>query len=480
MTSERVSRPGPPRRAPGRRRLPAGALASFVALLLLAPAGAAERAAEPGAAAPATLLGIEAVPGMDEVTLVCRGTFRHRIEQSDDGLQVLVELQGVRNAVPADALPEPGGALNGISIGGGTDGDGVTRVIFALTRPARAVAEVFGDGLVVRFAPAAAADGGGPAEQRSAPAPARGSASDAAPPPAPPPRGRTTGALESPADRIRQAPALPATPPGHAPAATPAAPEGSGERPVGSEDLLEISVFEIPELNRTVRVSERGTISLPLLGEVPSGGLTPRQIEAALRARLGEKYVRDPQVSVFVREHGSKKVSVLGAVGKPGVYEMLGQRTLLQVLAQAGGLTQDVGARLHVIRQKPGGEAEKISVDVNDLLVSRNPALNLAIEPGDIVSAPIDRPVYVYVDGAVKTPGRVEQLASRPLTLLQVIARAGGTTERANLKAAQILRQSADGTQTILEVNLKRIRRGKEPDPVLGEGDVVVVPETFF
>jgi polysaccharide export outer membrane protein len=159
---------------------------------------------------------------------------------------------------------------------------------------------------------------------------------------------------------------------------------------------------------------------------------------------------------------------------------MLGPRTLLQVLAQAGGLTQDAGADLHVIRRGADGREETLRIPVNDLLVSRDPALNVPVQPGDVISAPLDRPVYIYVDGAVKTPGRIEQLASRPITLLQAIAKAGGATERANLRTIQILRQSPDGTQTIVEANVKKIRKGQEPDPVLGEGDVVVIPETFF
>ncbi len=398
-------------------------------LLLLVAAAPAARAAQAPAA---VLVALEPGPDGESYRLVCRGSFEYRLVLSDDGLQVLVELHGVRNAVLSGALPSPNGRLTGLSIGGGEDGDDATRVLFALARPARAVALSREDGLEVRFEPAG---------------------------------------LEP------AAPGAVAEPP---PAALPGAPAaGAGERPGGTADLREISVFEIPELNRTVRVSENGAISLPLVGEIRAGGLTPPQLEDELRRRLGQKYVRDPQVSVFVREHGSKKVSVLGAVGKPGVYEMLGPRTLLQVLAQAGGLTEDVGAVLYVIRNG-GALPGKIAVDVDDLMVSRDPALNVAIEPGDVVSAPIDRPLYVYVDGAVKTPGRIEQLASRPITLLQVIAKAGGATERANLKGVQILRKSPDGTQTTVEFNIKRIRRGKEPDPILGEGDVVVVPETFF
>jgi len=183
---------------------------------------------------------------------------------------------------------------------------------------------------------------------------------------------------------------------------------------------------------------------------------------------------------VFVREFGSKKVSVIGAVGKPGVYQMLGPRTLLQVLSEAGGLEKEAGANLFVIRAAADGATDAIPVKISDLLMNRDPALNLAINPGDVISVPIDRPVYVYVDGAVKTPGRLEEIASRPITLLQAIAKAGGLTERANLKSIQILRRGSNGTQTDLRVSLKKIRQGKDPDPTLEDGDVVVVPETFF
>src|SRR6267378_3258856 len=325
-------------------------------------------------------------------------------------------------------------------------------------RPAR-WALVFADGLFLvgwlALLPSGVAAG---AEGRDGDDGHPGSAADPGPA-APPPR-------ETPATReigraVRVGPA------GLLPEGGPAA-----DHPVGAEDLLEISVFEIPELNRTVRVSERGTISLPLLGEMEVRGLTAMQVEEKLRDALTQKYLQDPQVSVFIREYGSKKVSVIGAVGKPGVYEMLGPRTLLQVLSEAGGLEKEAGSHLFVIRAVAGGATDAIPVKIGDLLMNRDPELNLAINPGDVISVPLDRPTYVYVDGAVKTPGRLEELASRPITLLQAIAKAGGTTERASLKAIQILRRGSDGTQSEIPINLKRIRHGKDPDPVLQEGDV--------
>lgn len=251
-------------------------------------------------------------------------------------------------------------------------------------------------------------------------------------------------------------------------------------RPLGTEDLLEVSVFEVPELNRSVRISESGTVALPLIGEIHAAGLTPRELEERIRGILDGGYVKDPHVSVYVQEHGSKKVSVLGAVGKPGVYEMLGPRNLLQVLAQAGGLDPESGAEIFVIRASPGGGHRRIPVSVDALMSSRDPSSNVAIEPGDVISVPRDRMIHIFVDGAVKTPGRIEQPASRRISLLQAIAKAGGATDRANLKKVQILRQGPSGTQNAVLVNLRRVRKGREPDPILRDGDVVVVPETFF
>lgn len=255
---------------------------------------------------------------------------------------------------------------------------------------------------------------------------------------------------------------------------------GSEERPLGREDLIEISVFEVPELNRTVRITEAGTISLPLIGEVQAAGLTPRELEMRLKEMLSRGLVRDPEISVFVQEHGSKRVSVLGAVGKPGVYAMLGPRTLLQILAEAGGVLEEAGQELYVIRHQPDGTVKRIPISLQGLMTQEGVQADLLLEPGDVISVPRDRLVYVYVDGAVKSPGRIEQPTSRALTVLQAIAKAGGSTERANLKKVRILRREPGGTQRAIPVDVRSIRDGKVPDPILLDGDVVVVPETFF
>lgn len=115
---------------------------------------------------------------------------------------------------------------------------------------------------------------------------------------------------------------------------------GASEYRVGAQDLLEISVFQVNELNRTVRVNSNGQISLPLVGMVVAGGKTVQELEAEIAGRLNETYLQDPQVSVFVKEFTSQRVTLEGAVRKPGIYPVTGRTSLLQAIAQAEGVTE--------------------------------------------------------------------------------------------------------------------------------------------
>ena len=109
---------------------------------------------------------------------------------------------------------------------------------------------------------------------------------------------------------------------------------------IGPQDLLELQVFGVDALNRTVRVNSRGFISLPLVGLIQAAGLTSEQLEQALAAKLSENYLQNPQVTVFIKEFTSQRVTVEGEVNKPGVYPLKGRTTLLQTLATAEGLTK--------------------------------------------------------------------------------------------------------------------------------------------
>jgi polysaccharide export outer membrane protein len=253
------------------------------------------------------------------------------------------------------------------------------------------------------------------------------------------------------------------------------------EYKIGPKDLLEIAVFELPELNQTVRVSEDGSISLPLLGNVVIGGFTKEQLQEKLATLLEEKYLKKARVTVFIKEYQSNRVSVIGAVGKPGMYELIGRVSLLEMISQAGGLTDRAASELYVLREGENGTQAKLTIDLNDLIINNNQKLNIPLMPKDVINIPIDQIINVFVFGAVRNPGALQVKMSKKITLLQAIAQAGGTAEGASKSGIVIKRKdNKTGKETKIEVNLKDIIKGKKRDIELQEGDVVYVPESVF
>lgn len=245
---------------------------------------------------------------------------------------------------------------------------------------------------------------------------------------------------------------------------------------IGAKDLLEITVFELPELNQTVRVSEDGSITMSLLGRVEVAGLTAQELERRLALLLGEQFTREgAHVTVFIREY--QKVAVIGAVGRPGMYELVGPTTLLQIIAQAGGLTAQAMNELFIYRQGEDGEQTRISIKLEELTINGNQDLNVLLHPKDVVTVPIDQVQNVFVYGEVRTPGAIPFLASKKITLLQAIAQAGGTTEWAKKSRIVIKRKDKKtGKEMKIPVNLKNMISGRIADIVLEEGDVIIVP----
>lgn len=134
---------------------------------------------------------------------------------------------------------------------------------------------------------------------------------------------------------------------------------------IGPSDLIEISVFQAPELSRTVRVGARGSLSLPLIGQVNAAGLTGHELEMLIARKLSETYLQDPQVSVFIKEYISQRVTVEGSVNKPGVFPITGKTTLLQAIAMAGGLDRLADtADIKVFRERKDGTKESVQYDI--------------------------------------------------------------------------------------------------------------------
>jgi len=253
------------------------------------------------------------------------------------------------------------------------------------------------------------------------------------------------------------------------------------EYKIGAKDLLEIKVFESPELSQTVRVSEDGSISLPLLGRIEVQGLTKDAVEAKLAGLLEAKYLKNAQVSVFIKEYQSQQVAVIGAVEVPGTYELVGRMSLLQVISQAGGLKENASNEILVLREGRSGNTATITIDLKDLLLNGNQRLNIPLMPNDVVNVPVDQIIKVYVFGEVRNPGALLVKTSEKITLLQAIAQAGGTTEDASKSRIVVKRKDpSTGKETETRVNIKDVIKGKKPDIVLREGDVVYVPESIF
>ncbi len=262
---------------------------------------------------------------------------------------------------------------------------------------------------------------------------------------------------------------------------------------IGPEDLIEISVFEEEKLNKTVRVSSQGNISLPLLGILRVKGLTGNELEKEIRDLLAEKYFQDPHVSVFIKEYRNQRISVIGAVEKPGAYDVSGQKTILDLLGMAGGLKggneNEAGQLLFLIRpprlEDKVGKDKKDSeeqtprtfvIDLEELLIKGDLTLNLPLVHGDVINIPVSG--KVFVGGEVRSPGGFP-LRGKKLTVSQAIALAGGLKTEAAGSETRIFRYSEKATgKEIISANVYSIQKGQSEDVCLKESDIIIVPRS--
>ena len=264
-----------------------------------------------------------------------------------------------------------------------------------------------------------------------------------------------------------------------------------GDLPVGTGDLLEISVFEVEELSKLrLRVPGRGIISLPLIGQIQASGRTTAELEDEIRARLRRTFMHDPQVSVFLQEYNSQRISVIGAVRKGGVFNLTRPLRLADALALAEGLTEDADRQVYVIRRAPisavaaaggatapagsppagGGTAEVMApIDLSELAEGHE-ELNVALRSGDVVNVP--RAGSVYVGGSVERPGSF--LLRGKTTAQQAILAAGGVRNVADWSDVRLYRKTPSGKVEVTVYDLDEFEKGK-PAPELQRNDVVVV-----
>jgi polysaccharide biosynthesis/export protein len=247
------------------------------------------------------------------------------------------------------------------------------------------------------------------------------------------------------------------------------APNGEVLRVAGG-DLLEINVFDVPELSGKFRVSNTGSVSLPLIGECAVQQKRTDEVEQIIAGKLADGgYVRNPQVSVFVAAFATQGVSVLGEVKKPGIYPALGSHRLLDYISMAEGLTPLSGSAVDITKR---GIATTQRVSLRSKGEARE---NPEIFPGDTVL--VERAGVVYVVGDVARPGGFPMDQDDQLSVLQAVALAQGVNRTAALKSAKLIRTTPQG-RTEVPVDLHAMLGSKAADVALQDGDIVFVPSS--
>jgi polysaccharide export outer membrane protein len=245
--------------------------------------------------------------------------------------------------------------------------------------------------------------------------------------------------------------------------------ENSSLLRLGPGDLLEVGVYNVPELATKARIGNSGDIYLPLIDYVHVGDLTVEEAQALIEKRLEDGgFVRNAHVTIFLDESASQGVTILGEVAKPGLYPALGDRKLYDMISVAGGFTASAGRKVSIVRQH--GDApitvtlpRNLADDLQD---------NVEILPGDTITIP--RAPIIYVVGDVGRPAGL-LIDNGTLTVLQALALAGGTNHTAKLGGVRIIRKGPDG-MTETKVPLKKMLEAKAPDITLQADDILFVP----
>ena len=257
---------------------------------------------------------------------------------------------------------------------------------------------------------------------------------------------------------------------------------------LGPDDLIVIRALEADEINeKPVRIDMTGNIRLPLVGRVHAAGLTIEQFEGEVSQRLST-YIKQPQVSVSVTEFRSQPVSIIGSVSNPGVHQLQGRKTLVEMISMAGGVKEEAGPFIKISRQlkwgriplpnavdDPTGQVSVAQVSLKDILEARDPTENILIRPEDVITVP--RAQMVYLIGEVQKPGGYILRERQSVSVLQALSVAGGMSRNAGPKNARILRVVAGNSErTEIPIDLKKVLTGHGSDVALQPDDILFVP----
>jgi polysaccharide export outer membrane protein len=245
-----------------------------------------------------------------------------------------------------------------------------------------------------------------------------------------------------------------------------------GDILIGEGDLLQISVFEAKELDKTVRVNSRGFISLPLIGEVRVSGLTAIETEEKIEEMYETRFIKDPHVSIFVEEQISQRITLVGQFKKPGTYDYLSNQRLLDVIALGGGLSEQAGQIVQVRRTRyVQGEPNTFIVDLDRLIKEGNVELNIRLNGGDVLFIP-EAGVF-FVDGAVRRPGSYP--IKHKTVVQEGLVEAGGFEPSAKKDRIKLLRMTEIGERKIIDIDLSKT---DSKQMALKDRDILIVGES--
>ena len=274
------------------------------------------------------------------------------------------------------------------------------------------------------------------------------------------------------------------------PTAPPPAAANSTSYVLGPEDQITVRVFAADDIpDKPAQIDNDGTVTLPMIGQVHAAGLTVEQFQANLVTAY-KKYFKDPQVTVQVNDFRSQPVSVAGNVNNPGVVQLRGNRNLMEVLGQAGGLRADAGDSVLITRNlsegpipvagaftDPTGKYSVAHIDVRAIMSGKDPEGNIMIKPHDVITVPRARMVYVL--GNVGRPGGYVMTENETMSVTQAIAIAGGWDKTAALSQARVLRADGGPEREQIPLNVKKIMENKSPDLQLKPDDILYVPNSL-
>ena len=242
---------------------------------------------------------------------------------------------------------------------------------------------------------------------------------------------------------------------------------------IAAGDLIDVNVFDTPELSGKLRVNESGDVVVPIAGAVHLAGMTADEAGSAIEAKLlSADIMKAPHVAVLIAEYATQGVTVTGEVKSPGIYPLLGSHGLVDMLTEAGGVSQTAGRVVSVTHKDDPEHPEMLRLDSRPGRI----IANVDIEPGDTII--VSRAGVAYIVGDITKAGGFLIEGNDRLTVLQLIALAGGTTHTSAQDSARLIRKTPKGREEI-PLQLKAMMRGKVVDMPLADGDIIFVPSSI-